>query len=142
MHRLSLVCVLAALGCGPQAPFQYIPVSGRLTYEDGQPIPASGIRLGFAVQDVEPRNGAHPRPAEAVVNAAGDFSSATSYRPGDGLIPGKHKVAIYYATDAQGKLLVPKDYAHASTTPLVVSTDVLPIEIKVPRPTEKQAPGE
>ncbi len=53
-------------------------------------------------------------------------------------MPGKHKAAIYYATDAQGKLLIPKDYAHASTTPLVVEVTAdsarTPLEIKVPRP--------
>jgi hypothetical protein len=43
-------------------------------------------------------------------------------------------VAIHYATDAKGKLLIPKEYAHPTTSPLVVDTAQLPLEIKVPRP--------
>jgi hypothetical protein len=136
--QLAAVALLGLAGCGDGNPFDYVPVSGRLTYEDGTPIPAGGMRIGFTVIDVAPKNGAFPRPAEAVVNAEGNFSSVTSYKPGDGLMPGKHKAAIYYATDAQGKLLIPKDYAHASTTPLVVEVTAdsarTPLEIKVPRP--------
>lgn len=121
-------------GCGSGAPFDYIPVSGKITYDDGTPIPAGGIRLGFRSIDAKPVGDAHPRPAEAVVDAQGNFGSATSYKPNDGLIPGKHKVTIAYATDAKGKLLVAKEYTDGSTTPLVVDTATLPLEIKVPRP--------
>jgi hypothetical protein len=136
--RVIALFLLCLVGCGDGNPFDYVPVSGRLTYEDGTPIPAGGMRIGFTVIDVASKNGAFPRPAEAVVDASGNFSSVTSYKPGDGLMPGKHKAAIYYATDAQGKSLIPKEFGHASTTPLVVevtedSADA-PLEIKVPRP--------
>jgi hypothetical protein len=135
MRSVACVVLLACCsGCSDGNPFDYIPVSGRLTYEDGTPIPASGIRLGFSVQGVEPKDGAYPPPGEAIVDAEGNFSKATTYRPGDGLIPGQHKVAIHYATDAKGKLLIPKEYAHPTTSPLVVDTAQLPLEIKVPRP--------
>lgn len=133
-YLLSALALLCFTGCGDGNPFTYIPVSGRLTYDDGAPIPAGGIRIGFTAVDVEPIDGAFPRPAEAVVDSEGNFSSVTSYKPGDGLMPGKHKAAIYYATDAKGKLLIPKDYSHASTSPLIVDTATLPLEIKVPRP--------
>ena len=135
LKRLALVMLaLACGGCGDGNPFDYVPVNGRLTYEDGTPIPAGGIRLGFAVQDVGPKGDAFPRAGEALVDAQGNFSECMSYRPGDGLIPGKHKVAIYYATDAKGKLLIPKEYSHASTTPLIIDTADAPLEIKVPKP--------
>jgi hypothetical protein len=127
---LALIC----LGCNDGNPFSYVPVSGRLTYDDGTPIPAGGIRLSFEAIDAQPVNGAFPRPGEAEVDSQGNFSKATSYKYGDGLLPGKHKVAIYYATDKEGKLLIPKEYSHASTSPLVADTDNLPLEIKVPRP--------
>ena len=136
--RFTALMLLCLAGCSDGNPFDYVPVSGRLTYEDGTPIPAGGMRIGFTVMDVAPKDGAFPRPAEAVVDAQGNFSSVTSYKPGDGLMPGKHKAAIYYATDAQGKSLIPKEFGHASTTPLIVevtedSADA-PLEIKVPRP--------
>jgi hypothetical protein len=76
----------------------------------------------------------HPRPGMASVDTQGVFERATSLKYGDGLIPGKHKVAIFYATDAKGKYLVPKEYTHLSTTPLVVDTGDGTIEIKVPKP--------
>ena len=113
-----------------------MPVSGRLTYEDGTPIPAGGIRLGF-------HRAGRAGPTGRRISAAGAkrwstlraiFPACTSYRPGDGLIPGKHKVAIFYATDAKGKLLIPKEFAHPSTTPLVIDTADAPLEIKVPKP--------
>ena len=136
MHRRigCLLLAAACIGCGDDNPFDYIPVSGRLSYDDGTPIPASGIRLGFSVQGVEPRDGKYPLPGEALVDAQGNFSQVTTYRPGDGLIPGMHRVSIHYATDGKGKLLIPKDYSHPSTSPLVVDTANLPLEIKVPRP--------
>lgn len=134
---LTLMLLVPFAGCDDGNPFDYVPVKGRLTYDDGKPIPAKGMRIGFTVQDVPPRDGAFPRPAEAVVGAEGWFDSVTSYRPGDGLVPGRHKVAIYYATDDDGNLLIAKDYSHASSTPLVVEIDEsssdTPLEIKVPR---------
>ena len=109
-----LSLALISVGCGSSAPFEYIPVSGQLTYEDGSTIPASGMKLQF--------------------HAEGKFSEATSYKFGDGLIPGKHKVAIGYATDKAGKLLVPKTATGLGTTEIIVDTAQLPLAIKVPKP--------
>src|SRR5690606_16771513 len=85
--QFAVVSLLFLAGCSDGNPFDYVPVSGRLTYEDGAPIPAGGMRIGFTVMDVAPKDGAFPRPAEAVVDAQGNFSSVTSYKPGDGLMP-------------------------------------------------------
>ena len=137
-HAALVLALAASLGCGDDSPFDYVPVSGKLTYEDGTPIPAGGIELQFFAQDAKPVNGAHPRPAGAKVDASGAFANVTSYKYGDGLVLGKHKVSIDYATDAKGKFLVPKDYTHGGTTPLIVeiteSSADAPLEIKVPRP--------
>lgn len=105
-----------------------------MTYDDGTPIPAGGIRLTFQPQDAKPVGDMYPRAGDAQVDAQGNFSKATSYKYGDGLVPGKHKVAIFYATDSKGKLLIPKEYARPESTPLVIDTANLPLEIKVPRP--------
>jgi hypothetical protein len=141
MNRKVLACylcltMLAALcgGCADQGPFKYIPVSGRLTYEDGTPIPAKGMKLQFAPLDVQPVNGMHARIATADVDADGHFANATSYKYADGLVAGRHKVAIGYATDANGKLLVLESCTSLGATELVVDTASLPLEIKVPRP--------
>ncbi|MCA9260845.1 MAG: hypothetical protein KDA61_16640 [Planctomycetales bacterium] len=121
-------------GCGSDGPFDYVPVSGRLTYDDGTPIPAAGIMLQFVAQDAPLVEGAHPRPATANLDETGSFSCATSHKYGDGLIPGKHKVAVFYAVDAAGRSLVPQEYTHVSNSPLVVDTAAAPLEIHVPRP--------
>src|SRR5687767_8266144 len=114
--RTALVAVAMLSGCGQTGPFQYVPVQGTIAYEDGGVIPAAGILLHFKSEDAQPVDGMMPRPAQAQVDDKGVFTCATSYKYGDGLIPGKHKVAIYYATDAKGRLLVPKEYTHLGTT--------------------------
>lgn len=120
-------------GCNSGSPFDYLQVSGTVTYEDGSPIPASGIVLQFVAQDAQPIGDAYPRAAKAMVDKSGHFDCATSYKYADGLVPGHHKVAIHYATNAQGKSLVPKEYTNISTTPLMVDTAKLPFEIRIPK---------
>jgi hypothetical protein len=127
-----LVCV-TCFGCGSGGPFKYVRVSGKVTYEDGSPIPG-GCRLMFSSQDVAPVENAYPRPGMANVDANGNFDCVTSYKYGDGLVPGKHKVAIQAANERDGKLVVPKEYASTETTPLVIDTADSPLDIKVPKP--------
>ena len=143
MRIISIPCklligffVLSQLvGCGDGSPFEYIPVQGQLTYEDGSRIPAAGsMRLQFEPLDVSSHDGMHPRTASTGLDSDGRFAEVTSYKYGDGLVPGHHKVAIAYATDAKGKLLIPKDYTNLATSPLEIDTDNLPLEIKVPKP--------
>jgi hypothetical protein len=133
--QTAAVLVLAlCAGCGGGGPFEYVPVTGKITYDDGSVIPAPGMKLQFIAQDVEPVDGMYPRPASADLNGQGEFTEATSHKYADGLIPGKHKVALMYATDANGKPVVPAEYTDSEKTPLVVDTANLPLEIKVPKP--------
>ncbi len=129
----SLIILLA--GCwNSVSPYDYIPVSGKVTYEDGTPIPSGGFALKFYALDAPEIEGMSPRPAQADIDSSGNFDCVTSYKYGDGLIPGKHRVAIFYATDSDGKLLVPKEYIQAGDSPLVIDTADAPLEIKVPKP--------
>lgn len=131
---LSLALLVACAGCGDTAsPYEYAPINGTLTYEDGSVIPAGGIVLRFIVQDAEGKGIARPRPAAANVNSEGVFDCVTGYKYGDGLIPGKHRVSLNYATDKQGNLLVPKEYTLV-TSPLIIDTVDAPLHIKVPKP--------
>ena len=123
-----------SIGCNSGSPYKYIKASGKLTYEDGSPLPSRGVRLQFDSQDAPAVANAHPRPAVANVNDKGEFDCVTSYKYGDGLIRGKHKVAIEQATDQKGQLLVPREYTSIASTPLTVDTANLPLEIKVPKP--------
>jgi hypothetical protein len=135
---IALSILLAcASGCGSGAPFDFTPISGKITYEDGSPIPAPGLRLYFYPQNVPPVGDAYAPQAVAVVEADGSFASATTRKFGDGVVPGKQKVALFFATDAKGKLLGPKPYPSGATTPLELTVDKSsnnPLELKVPRP--------
>jgi hypothetical protein len=123
-------------GCGSGGPFKYVRVSGKITYDDGTPIPG-GCRLLFRSLDAAPVGNAFPRPGMAIVDANGNFDAVTSYKYGDGLVSGKHKVAIQTANERDDKLIVPKDYASTESTPLVIDTADSPLEIKVPKPKAK-----
>jgi hypothetical protein len=126
--------VFSIVGCGGSgSPYDYVPVTGKVTYEDGTPLPIGGFVIKFFAIDAPQVAGASPRLGQADVGADGSFSSATSYKPGDGLIPGKHRVSFLYA-DKDGKSLVPMEYTVPRESPLIVDTASLPLEIKVPKP--------
>lgn len=136
MHNrllLILICGFSA-GCDSNSPFDYKKVSGKVTYDDGTFIPAGGMQLRFAAQDAPKLENAFPRPAVANVNGKGEFDCVTSYKYGDGLIPGRHKVSIEVGSGPGGEPLVPNEYTSIATTPLVIDTADAPLEIKVPKP--------
>lgn len=125
------ILFLAIAGCGQGGPFKYVKVSGRVTFEDGEPL--SRGQLVFDPQ-AEPVGDAHPRVGIVAVNEDGTFGNPTSHKPGDGVVPGKHKLTIQYATDEAGNSLVPREYTSVATTPLEVDTADSPFEIVIPRP--------
>jgi hypothetical protein len=134
-YAASWAFALALLtGCGSSGPYKYVPVSGKITYEDGSPIPVGGMRLLFVAMDAPTVDGAHPRPAMANVDASGEFAVVTSYKYGDGLIPGRHKVAIQAPTELDGRPIIPKSCINELTTELIVDTAERPLVIKVPKP--------
>lgn len=120
-----------AFGCGSGSPYAYQKVEGRISYEDGTPLPGNVV-LRFVAQDAPAIEGAVPRPAMANADAQGRFDCVTSYKYGDGLIKGKHKVALEVSPNA--KPVVPKEYTNAATSPLIIDTANTPLEIKVPKP--------
>ncbi len=60
----------------------------------------------------------------------------TSYKYGDGLIPGRHKVCIDLGSGPEAKSLVPKDYTSIASTPLEVDTAKRRSTSKYQGPTE------
>lgn len=121
---LAGAVLLAAVsaGCGRQ-PYSTVRISGKVTFDDGSLIPAPEMFVYFEPQaeSIDPRT--TPRRGYAEVNVAdGTFSRVTTYAPGDGVIPGKHKVVI----EAIGEGGVPdfryfpREYSDAVTTPLTI----------------------
>jgi hypothetical protein len=131
---VAVFIACACLGCGSGSPFKYVKASGKITYEDGTPL--KNVRLLFDAQDAPTVEGARPRPAVANVNDQGEFDCVTSYKYGDGLIPGKHKVAI--DAGSPNNSAVSKECQSLATTPLLVDTATLPLDIKVPKPAVKK----
>jgi len=129
------VLVLATMaGCSDATPYSVVSVSGTVKYDDGSLIPAQQIMLTFDPMAAPVDSKTHPRTGTGYVNtASGTIEPVTTYKYGDGVTTGKHKVLVI-ATDAGGKLLVPKEYTSAHTTPLVVDTSEIPLDIKVPKP--------
>jgi hypothetical protein len=125
------ICVAFA-GCSRE-PFELVQASGRLTYEDGTPLPTKGgLRIVFA-PTAPPINGdMFPPRGTAYPDENGNFASVSTSRPG-GMVRGEQKVAVMYQ-DVDSKRFVPREYTSPKTTPLVVNTDNAPFDIKVPRP--------
>jgi hypothetical protein len=121
------------VGCSRE-PFEFVPASGRLTYEDGTPLPtAGGLRIVFAPTEPPINGEIFPPSGAAYPDKDGNFANVSSNRPGGGLVRGEQKVAILYQ-DVDAKRFVPKEYTSPKTTPLVVNSDDAPFEIKIPRP--------
>ncbi|MGO9115014.1 MAG: hypothetical protein ACLP9L_37865 [Thermoguttaceae bacterium] len=123
--------LVAAGGCGPSC----VPVSGKVTYEDGSLIPADRIMVVFlhaASADKKAR-----RDGETLVDVkTGTFNSVTTLVPKDGIIRGEHKVLIVcYREGRVAPDLLDKVYADPEKTPLTADSSKSPFEFKLPRPT-------
>jgi hypothetical protein len=86
---LALTPLLVLLsGCGgPAVPT--VPVTGKITF-DGGPCPAQG-NISFVPTEVAA--GMPRRPGSANFDTDGQYS-ARSFKPGDGLVPGRYQVRI------------------------------------------------
>lgn len=138
MRTFTAVVAIAVClaGCGSNDPFDYTQVHGKVTYADGTPIPAATLRLTFVplASSIDKRT--HARPGVAEVNVDdGTFSTVTSHRYGDGLVPGIHKVTVV-ALDANQTptTAVPDEYSSEATTPLQIETSEQPLTILVRKP--------
>lgn len=85
---------------------------------------------------VPPKDGMHPRVGVVGVGADGSFEKVTSYKYADGLVLGKHKVAIICREGGGFTTKIPKVCTEARSTPIEIEvTDSGQfLEIKVPKP--------
>ncbi len=117
---LSGMILTGVSGCGDGAPFDIVPVTGKVTYEDGSLITAPRVVVSFHPQ-VEPLDEkTYPRPGTAEVNSKdGTFSEATTWKYGDGVIRGPQKVTVESFDDMESPTAeVPQIYRSPDTTPL------------------------
>lgn len=136
---LGVTCLAVAVGgCGSGDPFSYKKVSGKVTYEDGSAIPSDSVIVTFAPQAEPIGDEFHPRSGMAYVDGDGAFDAVTSYKYGDGIVRGEHKVlvSIRGGPTRPGKKtepLIPPRYSRLATTPLLVHTDDSPFHIVIDR---------
>jgi hypothetical protein len=136
VHLFRLIpCILLvpALGCQRVGPYSCVKVSGKVTYEDGSPIPADRIRVVFVSQTppVDPKTPPRAGFAEAD-GKTGTFDFATTYAYKDGIIAGEHKVFIEcYRNGQLSHDLIADEYSDPAKTPLKVQSSESPFELKV-----------
>lgn len=133
----AVLLTAVSAGCDRQ-PYSTVRISGKVTYDDGSLIPATELMVYFEPQaeSIDPKT--TPRRGYAEVNVAdGTFSRVTTYAPGDGAIPGEHKVVI----EAIGEGGVPdyryfpREYSDAMTTPLTIEVgSQRTFDLTVPKP--------
>jgi hypothetical protein len=112
------------LGCSRVRPgIEIVKVEGRVSY-GGQPMPAGGRLLFLPMAAGDDRGSTRPnRPASATFAADGRFQ-ATSWEPGDGLVPGRYAVVVecWQTPPTMGGppavSHVPEAYQSPATTPL------------------------
>ena len=134
---LILLGVLVAVsGCGNKKPYSCVNVSGKVTYDDDSLIPADQIRLTFLSQTppIDPRTPPHNGVAKAD-GKTGQFDSATTFLPKDGIIVGDHKVIVQCIKNGhEAKELVPPEYCDREKTPLKANSNQSPFDFKIPKP--------
>jgi hypothetical protein len=132
---ISYIALFAAAGCGYSTPYGCVRVSGKVTYDDGSPIPADEVRLIFYSQTppVDPKM--PPRKGMADADKTGKFDFATTFINRDGIIVGEHKVILQCIRKGQlARSLIPPEYGDAAKTPLKVRSGDSPFDLKVPKP--------
>jgi hypothetical protein len=119
----------AAVGCGDGRP-RTVPVSGRVTL---QSRPLAGGTVTFVPIESGPA-------ATGPITADGRFT-LTTFRPGDGAVPGRYAVAVIAVADTStllpdealppAPLLVPRRYTSHRTSPLTVDVADSPNVINI-----------
>lgn len=81
-------CSVLLVGCDQGLPT--VPVTGQVTFNGGPP-PADGT---ITFMPVEAKPGMPRRPGSGQFNSTESGFEVTSFKPGDGLVPGRYAVNI------------------------------------------------
>lgn len=114
--------VLGLSGCGGGQPVY--PVQGQIVYSDGSPATdLEGFTVTFESVEHGPTAEQAGIGAWGLVQSDGTFTVGT-YKPADGAIPGKHRVAIspevQLADEVVSKSPIPTRYESVETSALEV----------------------
>lgn len=117
---MAAVLLAGLSGCGGGDPFGVVPVSGKVTYDDGSLIPAERIAVTFVPQAEAKDQKTFPRLGKADVDVkTGEFKAVTTNTYGDGATLGKHRIQIQ-ARNKSGTVspLVPSVYEDPVASPI------------------------
>jgi hypothetical protein len=125
----SLVLVLVSCNRGPTT----YRIPGRLVYDDGSPVTAASVVLQTKVDD-------QLVAARGMATSEGRFE-LTTFKEGDGVVPGEHEVSVSPVPVPEGTKVppIPQQYWDFATSGL--KADVTPqtseIVITISRKTSK-----
>ena len=133
---VSLAALAGVMGCGDRGP-KLASVRGTVTYK-GKPVPNGTVTF-------IPASGQH---ATGEIRPDGSYT-LTSFRPGDGAIPGTYKVVVVAIQDMTGRLpedrtplpppIVPNKYTSIATTD--ISVEVKEGENQIDLPLRDEGKG-
>jgi len=133
--------VVVTRGCSGRSddPFRYASVYGKVCYEDGALIPAKGLVLTFLPVETVSDNKKFARPGLALVDEkTGEFQSATTRKPNDGIVYGRHRVVLGVSgREPLPDDIVPALYKNQTQSPLEVDTRAQPFDIRIARQQKK-----
>jgi hypothetical protein len=141
--RLLTGLLLAIAGCGQRAPYTIVPVSGTVTYDDGTSIPGARVVVTFVpqIEAVNPKE--FPRSGTTDLKPDGSFSEVTTWKHGDGVIPGAQKVTVISVDERmQPTGAVDPIYSRIDTTPLtaVINSGDNRVTLTIAAPTPRRKP--
>ena len=117
--RWLAASIVLLAGCGDEAPpFEFAPVTGKVTYEDGSPLQGKYQIINFTPVGIKPVDGQYAPPASAKIEPDGTFKLASGQE--DGAVVGQHKITLV-VFDEYGpspKSMISKEYNDLSSTPL------------------------
>ena len=120
----ALLAVTVLIGCGGRKTYS---IKGKIVYEDDQSAAEDLVGYTVTLQSVE-----QSVSATGIVEPDGTFEVST-YEPGDGAVPGKHRVAVtppIQETDGPPpKPLIHPRYASFDTSGLEIAVDKSGAEI-------------
>jgi hypothetical protein len=126
---LALLAILVAGGCGRRVTL--VPVSGVVEV-DGKPLSMGAITVAPAAG----------RAAGGVIGPDGRFTLST-FEPGDGVMPGRHKVVVNASKALSGgrvQWLVPRSMRTLATTPLEFEVSGPTDEARISISTAREKP--
>jgi predicted small lipoprotein YifL len=138
---LVLATLPLAAGCGQSHPYSLVPITAKVTYDDGSIIPGEIVEVTFYPQAAPLNPKTYPRPATAVVSPTdGLAQKVTTITTGDGVPLGKQKVTVTSTNGAgQPTGAVPPAYADAEQTPLEIEVTAAHqhFDLQVPKPQRR-----